>query len=102
LKPTSLIHELLKQIVGVLYHHMNNAQLTADLILKCAEADLVDYNGELKLFIVCFEISNDVQEELDRFQTGYRASALLDVTVRDVDQAGALASRVVEMGANTF
>jgi uncharacterized protein YggE len=37
-----------------------------------------------------------------RTLTGYRASTLLDVTIRDVDQAGALASRVVEMGANTF
>lgn len=37
-----------------------------------------------------------------RTLTGYRASNYLDVTIRDVDKAGSMASRVVAMGANTY
>jgi hypothetical protein len=62
----------LQTLVGCLKHHFKDSskpcQDTADMILKCAEADLVDYNAGLKLFIVKFTISADVQEELDRFQ----------------------------------
>jgi hypothetical protein len=62
----------LQTLVGCLKHHFKDSskpcQDTADMILKCAEADLVDYAAGLKLFIVKFTISADVQEELDRFQ----------------------------------
>jgi uncharacterized protein YggE len=34
--------------------------------------------------------------------TGYRASNSLNVKIRDVDKAGAIAARIVEMGANHF
>jgi uncharacterized protein len=39
---------------------------------------------------------------IKRTLTGYRAANYLDVKIRDVDKAGAIASKVVEMGANTF
>ena len=37
-----------------------------------------------------------------RTLTGYRASNYLSVRIHDVDKAGSIASRVVEMGANTY
>lgn len=60
----------LTTLVGILYHHFNDAQLTVDMIKRAAEADLVDWSPTLKLFIVvpALTISQDVQEELDRFQ----------------------------------
>lgn len=58
----------LQTLVGTLRHHCESAQEVVNNILKCAEADLVDYNVSLGIFIVRCTISNDVQEELDRFQ----------------------------------
>jgi hypothetical protein len=61
----------LPTMVGVLYHHFQDAQLTADMLAKCAEADLVDWNdglGTRGLFVVKYTVSDDVQEELDRYQ----------------------------------
>lgn len=55
-------------LVGLLRRHLKDSQKTADMIMKCVEADLLDYNPDLKQFIVVFEISDDVQEELDRYQ----------------------------------
>lgn len=58
----------LPTMVGILLHHTNDAQMTADLILKAAMADLVDWSPKLKQLIVKFTISDDVQEELDKYQ----------------------------------
>ena len=58
----------LRTLLGTLRHHCETAQEVADLILKCAEADLVDYTHGLGMFVVKFTISDDVQAELDRFQ----------------------------------
>jgi hypothetical protein len=58
----------LKTLVGTLRHHFNDGQLTCDMILKAAMADLLDWSPQLKQFVVKFTISADVQEELDRFQ----------------------------------
>lgn len=55
-------------LVGCLNRHAPSAQAVVGLIQKAAEADLVDYAGDLDLFIVKFLISDDVQSELDRFQ----------------------------------
>lgn len=55
-------------LVGSLSRHSTNMQEIADMILKAAEADLVDYAGDLDIFIVKYLISDDVQIELDRFQ----------------------------------
>jgi hypothetical protein len=58
----------LPTLVGCLRHHCETAQETADLLLKCASADLMDWSPTLRIFIVRFTISVDVQAELDRFQ----------------------------------
>lgn len=62
----------IETMVGCLKHHFEHSptpcQDTADMILRCAEADLIDYAVQLRLFVVKFTISADVQEELDRFQ----------------------------------
>lgn len=66
----------LPTMVGILRRFFRNrhgilpdaSQLAADELLKAAQADLVDWNDDLAQFIVKFEISQDVQEELDRFQ----------------------------------
>lgn len=58
----------LPTLVGILHHHLDDAQATADMLLKCAMADLVDWSPDLKLFVVKFPITQDVQDELDRFQ----------------------------------
>lgn len=58
----------IQTLVNVLYRHFKNAQKTANMLLKCAEADLAEYDTQLKTFIVIYEISNDVQSDIDRFQ----------------------------------
>ena len=62
----------LPTLVGILRHHFdvekNSCQLTADMILRCAHADLLDWNDELFQFIVIYTITDDIQEEIDRFQ----------------------------------
>lgn len=58
----------LPTLAGILRKHFNDSQITADMLLKCAMADLVDWDEKSETFIVKFEVSADVQEELDRFQ----------------------------------
>jgi hypothetical protein len=58
----------LPTLVGILKHHMNSAQETADMLLKAAQADLVDWSPDLRLFIVKYVVTPEVQAELDRFQ----------------------------------
>ena len=55
-------------LLGTLRGHCETAQEVADLILKCAEADLVDFDPALEIFIVKFLVSDTVQEELDKYQ----------------------------------
>ena len=57
-----------KTMVGVMYRHLNDAQATADMLMLCVAVDLFDYNPNLGQFIVIFEVSDDVQEELNRYQ----------------------------------
>jgi len=58
----------LPTLVGVLRSHFNDGQKTVDMILKCAEVDLVDWDPTISKFITVFTISEDVQADLDRFQ----------------------------------
>lgn len=58
----------LPTMVGLLRHHFDDSQVTADMLLKGAEADLVDWSPTLKMFVVKFTISADVQHEIDKFQ----------------------------------
>lgn len=55
-------------MVGVLWHHLKDSQATANMLLKCAEADLLEWNVQLSIFIVMANITQDVQDELDRYQ----------------------------------
>lgn len=55
-------------LLGTLRGHCETAQEVADLTLKCAEADLVDWDPVLEIFIVKFLVSANVQEELDKYQ----------------------------------
>lgn len=59
-------------MVAILRHHFEPApdanQQTADMILKAAMVDLVDWDPNLRQLVVRFNISQDVQDDLDRFQ----------------------------------
>jgi len=58
----------LQTLIGLLIKHFNDAQTTADMLLKASLADLVDWDPTIKMFIVKFEITQEVQDDLDRFQ----------------------------------
>lgn len=55
-------------LVGCLQSMTDTPQQCADLLLKCAVADLIDWSPDLEIFVVKFTISDDVQAELDAFQ----------------------------------
>lgn len=56
-------------LVGILRKHFKgDVQKTADAILLATQIDLVDWNPHLKLFIVKYDITADVQLDLDRYQ----------------------------------
>lgn len=55
-------------LIGLLRHYLDDSQATADMLLKCVEADLVDYHEGQGIFIVKFLVSQDVQDEIDRYQ----------------------------------
>src|SRR5690606_9744099 len=44
----------LTTLIGCLRHHFQDSQLTADMLYKAAQADLVDYSSQLRMFIVKF------------------------------------------------
>lgn len=58
----------LATLIGVLNKHYENVQTTAEMLEKCARLDLVDWSPHFNLFIVKATISQDVQDDLDRFQ----------------------------------
>ncbi|MFP3645173.1 hypothetical protein [Paraburkholderia sp. SIMBA_054] len=58
----------LPTMIGCLRYLTKTSQECADLLLQCAMADLLDWSPALRIFIVKFTISADVQAELDRFQ----------------------------------
>lgn len=64
----------LPTMVGILRHHVKGAdegadlQPVADMILKCCEADLCDWNPVTSQLVIRMDITRDVQDELDRYQ----------------------------------
>lgn len=58
----------LPALVGILRHHFDDSQMTANMIMRAAEGDLLDWIPDLKIFVVRIDISPDVQKELDEFQ----------------------------------
>lgn len=58
----------LPTLIGCLRYLTEDAQQCADYLYEAAIADLIDWSPDLEMFVVKFTISQDVQEELDRFQ----------------------------------
>ena len=58
----------LSTLVGILRHHLNDGQATADMITRALEAELLYYVPTTQKFIVRFLVSQEVQDDLDRFQ----------------------------------
>lgn len=59
----------LPTLVGILRKHFKgDCQATTDALLLACQIDLVDWNPNLKLFIIKYDISQDVQDDLDRYQ----------------------------------
>ena len=61
----------LPTMVGILRHHVKEGaslQPIADMILKCCEHDLCDWNPMTNQLVVRADITKEVQEELDRYQ----------------------------------
>jgi hypothetical protein len=58
----------LQTLIGLLYNHFNDAQITANMLLRAVMADLIDWDPAFKTFIVKFEITPEIQEDIDRFQ----------------------------------
>jgi hypothetical protein len=62
----------LPTLAGILRSHFEPSpfasQEACDMLQRAAEADLVDWDSQIRMFIVRFTISEDVQRDLDRFQ----------------------------------
>lgn len=58
----------LPTMVGLLNHHFNDNQKTTDMLLKCVMADLLDWVDQLKMFVVIINYTQDVQDDIDRYQ----------------------------------
>jgi hypothetical protein len=58
----------LPTLVGILRRHHHTVQDTTDAILRCAEIDLVDWSPTTKQLVLVFNIGEDVQADLDRYQ----------------------------------
>jgi len=56
-------------LVGILRKHFKgDCQATADALLLACQIDLVDWNPVTRQFIVKYDITTDVQQELDTYQ----------------------------------
>lgn len=58
-------------LVGILYKHFTGPskyQDCADMLLKAAQCDLVDYSEFAQVFILKIDLSTDVYEELEKYQ----------------------------------
>lgn len=59
----------LATLVGILRKHFGgDLQKTADMILEAAKADVMDWSNPLEVFIVRFDITEDVKDEIDTYQ----------------------------------
>lgn len=55
-------------LVGILRHHHDNVQETADAIMRCVEIGLLAYDEPLGMFVVLFWPDQEVMDEIDRYQ----------------------------------
>lgn len=63
----------LPTMVGILRHHapsplIPDLQAVADMILRCCEIDLCDWSPVTSQLVIRFDITPDVQQELDKYQ----------------------------------
>lgn len=64
----------LPTLVGILRRHFeakgkeDASQLAANELFKCADADLVDWSPIAKQFILTVDVSQDVKDDLERYQ----------------------------------
>lgn len=55
-------------MVGLLRHHAGSGQATMDLLQKMLNCELIYWDRVTQMFVVRFTISQDVQDQLDKFQ----------------------------------
>lgn len=55
-------------LVGILHHHFDTLQECADMILKAAQADLMDWHDLAQKFVLKIDVTDDVKADLDRYQ----------------------------------
>lgn len=71
---TALTHLMLMKranvptMIGLLRHFYTEIQDVADMLKKCIQIDLIDYDVDNKVFITKWLINDNLQLELDRFQ----------------------------------
>jgi len=58
----------MRTAVGILRRHFDNSQATVEELKKCAEHDLCDWSPVTEEFIIKIDITDDVKEDLDRYQ----------------------------------
>lgn len=59
----------LPTLVGILRkHYKGDLQATTEALLRSCENDLIDWHSSLEVFIVKYDISDDVQEEINLYQ----------------------------------
>ena len=58
----------LPTLVGLLRRHFDNAQLCANALEVAMNADLVDYDPSLKVFITIAIVSKEIQSQIDQYQ----------------------------------
>lgn len=58
----------LETLVGTLFSHSGDAQYIADQLLLMVENDCFDYDPSIDKFIVIYEIDDETQLELEKFQ----------------------------------
>lgn len=74
---TMVIHKraLPGTLIGILYEHFDTGhekhvamQACAHALEECVDADLVDYNGGIQMFIIRLDIDSKTRQEIDHFQ----------------------------------
>ena len=55
-------------LVGILKNHFNTLQQCADAIIEAAKKDIIDYEEMSDSFIMKYDVTDDVYEELNQYQ----------------------------------
>jgi hypothetical protein len=55
-------------LVGILRHHFDTLQECADMLLKAAQADLMDWHDLAQKFVLKIDVTDDVKADLERYQ----------------------------------